>query len=187
MVQWDASGREIRRGPSPRIYDLKITADGTKIVAVCTKQTLHVYDFLDWKNHKEYNMGSGLTGVFVSKDSRHAIVNTAAREVVMVDVEAGRVVQRYFGQVQDHWVIRGCLGGTDEGFVVSGSEGEYSWLGYGKFVLTSLDSNVYVWQKDTGQLVETLEGHDGPVNCVAWNPVNPYIFASAGDDRTIRM
>lgn len=125
-MQWDLTGRELRRGVSPRIYDLKITADGTKIVAVCTEEKLHVYDFLDWKNRRSYHLGAGLTGVFTSRDSKHAIVNTAAREVVMVDLDTGKVVQRYLGQVQDNWVIRGCLGGADENFVVSGSEG--AWI-----------------------------------------------------------
>jgi len=82
-----------------------------------------VYDFHDWKNQHSYNLGSRVTGVETTKDSRYAIVNTAAREVVLVDLENGRVIQRYSGQAQDQWVIRGCLGGADEHFVLSGSEG----------------------------------------------------------------
>jgi WD40 repeat protein len=49
------------------------------------------------------------------------------------------------------------------------------------------DSTIYVWKKETGELIEKLAGHNGIVNCVHWNPVNPYMFASSGDDRTIRM
>jgi len=89
----------------------------------------------------------------------------------MVDLENGHIIQRYPGQVQDQWLIRGCLGGADENFVVSGSE----------------DSFIYVWHKQNGQLVERLQGHTGTVNCVTWNPSNPQMFASAGDDHTIRI
>lgn len=37
-------------------------------------------------------------------------------------------------------------------------------------------------------LVETLEGHiSGCVNSIAWNPADPSMFASAGDDCAVRM
>jgi hypothetical protein len=40
-----------------------------------------------------------------------------------VDIETGKVVTRYHGQIQDEMVIRGTFGGADENFVLSGSEG----------------------------------------------------------------
>lgn len=51
----------------------------------------------------------------------------------------------------------------------------------------SIDSFVYVWQRENGNLVEKLPGHSRTVNCVAWNPKDSHVFASAGDDRLIRM
>jgi WD40 repeat protein len=47
---------------------------------------------------------------------------------------------------------------------------------------------VYIWQRETGQLLEALPGHgSGSVNCVAWNPREPSMFASCSDDHTIRL
>lgn len=123
MVEWDLHGTQLRKVSSSRFYDLKITPDGKKLVAVCTDKHFHVYDFNDWKNKRSYNFRCMLTCVQTSDDSKHAIVNTDAREVVLVDLDTGKVVQRYTGQIQDKWVIRGCFGGTDEHFVLSGSEG----------------------------------------------------------------
>lgn len=50
------------------------------------------------------------------------------------------------------------------------------------------DNNIYIWNRRTGGLVEKLSGHSAAINCVAWNPVpGPPMFASAGDDATIRI
>lgn len=50
------------------------------------------------------------------------------------------------------------------------------------------DGKVYVWHRDTGVNVHILEGHGGgSVNAVAWNTKHGGMFASASDDRTVRV
>ena len=44
-----------------------------------------------------------------------------------------------------------------------------------------------MWNREHGTLIDTLEGHTASCNCVSWNPVEASMFASAGDDREIRM
>lgn len=69
------------------------------------------------------------------------------------------------------FVVRSCLGGFRDAFVLSGSE----------------ESKVYVWHRDTGEMLAELEGHAGCVNSVSWNPVRHHMFASASDDRSVHV
>lgn len=49
----------------------------------------------------------------------------------------------------------------------------------------SPDAHVYVWNKESGGLLEVLEGHNAAVTDVAWNPVYSNLFASCSDDYTV--
>jgi len=100
------------------------------------------------------------------------LINMNEGKLWAMDVESGEVVMRYEGARQKEFVIRSRFGGAGENFVISGSE----------------DSRVYIWRRRTGLQVAALDAHSpGTVNAVAWHPTNPAVFASAGDDRRVRM
>jgi WD40 repeat protein len=69
------------------------------------------------------------------------------------------------------FVLRSAMGGAGCAFVACGSE----------------EGRVFVWHRETGELLASLAGHSGVVNAVAWNPRNQYMMASAGDDRSVRI
>lgn len=51
----------------------------------------------------------------------------------------------------------------------------------------SMDSfDIHVWSVQTGQLLDSLSGHEGPVSCLAFSQENS-ILASASWDKTIRI
>jgi WD repeat-containing protein 26 len=91
------------------------------------------------------------------------------QEVLLWDLPLGRVLRKFAGHRQHQYVIRSCFGGS---FVASGSE----------------DACVYAWDRDSGALLAKLPGHGASsVNAVAWHPVDPHMFASCSDDRTVRI
>ncbi|KAI6022746.1 WD40 repeat-like protein [Pisolithus marmoratus] len=133
-----------------------------------------IYDFKTKVTEQSIATEGELTSVKISSDSRFALVNHAPDAVHLLDLNDGHMARKFTGQRQRQHVIRSCFGGVDGNFVVSGSEGDYR--------------NVYVWQRDTGILLEVLSGHgNGSVNCVAWNPKNERMFASCSDDCTVRI
>ncbi|GAA0172044.1 hypothetical protein LIER_25950 [Lithospermum erythrorhizon] len=76
--------------------------------------------------------------------------------------ESAKLEAKYKGLKRSRFIVRSCFGGLEQSFV-------------------------YVWHRASGELIRTLAGHSGSVNCVRWNPANPHMLASASDDHTIRI
>lgn len=87
------------------------------------------------------------------------------------DLESGRRVNKFRGHQQKDYVLRPAFGGANERLVLCGSE----------------DSLVYIWSRETAELLLKLAGHFQIVNSVHWHPKNPSLFASASDDTRIKL
>ncbi|KAG8889730.1 hypothetical protein FRB98_003022 [Tulasnella sp. 332] len=139
---------------------------------VLMRRRVVIYDLATKEEVYMLPMPKEITSLTISADSKYALINHAPDDLMLWDLETHRTVRKYMGQRQREDVIRSCFGGQDGDFVLSGSE----------------DSNVYIWRKDTGTLMEVLQGHEGgSVNAVAWNPTEVGMFASCSDDSTIRI
>jgi len=195
MFMWDLEGNELQHWHGGRINDLVVTADGAHLVSThsenCEKRIV-IYH-LQEEREQHITESHAVTSLSISRDGRYLLVNLQCQEIHQWDLgpqgekswmsdaanspamSQTQQVMRYqfHGQPekQGRFVIRSCFGGSDESFVVSGSE----------------DSQVYIWHGRTGDLLEVLPGHSGTVNAVTWNPTNPHMLASASDDHTIRI
>ncbi|KAJ5765177.1 hypothetical protein N7520_004736 [Penicillium odoratum] len=155
-----------------RVQDCAISPDGRRLVAADTDSKIHVFDFKTYEEDYCLSLSSKPTSIAISRDSKHMLVNLKEGEIQLIDLETAAVVRRFSGHKQGEFVIRSTFGGAGENFIVSGSD----------------DSKVYIWHKENGSLVETLDGHSkGCVNSISWNPADPTMFASAGDDRAVRI
>lgn len=113
----------------------------------------------------------------------------SSQEILYIDLRDGTILRRYQGHDQGQYVLQSCFGGALENYVLSGSEG---WFAFSctasSLTSNSADGQIYVWHRDTAALVLVLPGHGpGAINAVAWNPKHAGMFASASDDRTVRI
>ena len=185
----DGNGETFNWPTALRTQDCAITPDGRKLIAMSTDNYITVYNFADRTEDYAIKVTQRMTCLSVSQDSKHMLVNMANDEVHLIDIASAKLVRKYAGQRQNDFIIRSVFGGADEGLIVSGSSGMPTTThltSHNANMIT--DSKVYIWHKENGTLIESLEGHShGCVNTVAWNPTNPKMFASGGDDKKVRI
>ncbi|XP_049403544.1 WD repeat-containing protein 26 homolog isoform X1 [Solanum stenotomum] len=174
ISMWDLEGKELecwKGHQTIRISDLGITSDGKHVVSVCKDNMILLFGW-ESKAEKVIQEDQTITSFVLSTDNKYLLVSLWNQEIHLWDIEGtAKLISKYNGHKRSRFVIRSCFGGLNQAFIASGSE----------------DSQVYMWHISSGELVETLAGHSGTVNCVSWNPVDPHMLASASDDHTIRI
>lgn len=170
---WHLEGRELECWKGQRtlkISDMAVTDDG-KIISVCRESAILLLD-REANFERVIEEDEIITSFSLSKDNKFLLVNLTNQEIHLWNIDGEiKVVAKYKGHKRARFVIRSCFGGLGQAFVASGSE----------------DSQVYIWHRDSGELIMSLPGHSGAVNCVSWSPSNLHMLASASDDRTIRI
>ncbi len=82
----------------------------------------------------------------------------------------------------DKGQLRSTLPAAETPFWVSSVE----WHPDGTQLVSASSKIIHIWDSTTGQLIRTLEGHNGTVNDVAWRPSGD-LLASVSTDKTIRL
>ncbi|KAK7300205.1 hypothetical protein RJT34_11042 [Clitoria ternatea] len=174
ICKWELDGKEMESWKGQKtlkISDLEITDDGGEILSICKANAVLLFN-RETKDERFIEEYQTVTSFSLSKDNKFLLVNLLNQEIHLWNIEgAPKLVGKYKGHRRARFVIRSCFGGLKQAFIASGSE----------------DSQVYIWHRSSGELIEALAGHSGAVNCVSWNPANPHMLASASDDRTIRI
>lgn len=158
-------------GKRHRVQDVCGSPDGRWLVAVDDNQTIHVYNAITRELEFDMELKARPTSVNISQDSRHLLVNKRDGEAQLIDLVTRSSVQKFFGHTGGEFLIRSSFGGPNESFVLSGSE----------------DGNILIWHKNTGAAVERLPGHHPRCNAVSWNPGDPFMLASCGDDGRVKV
>ncbi|KAL6856848.1 hypothetical protein ACP4OV_018230 [Aristida adscensionis] len=171
---WDLDGKEVdcwKGQRSSKTSDFAVARDGKLIISTNRENSILLFD-RETKQERLIEEDSTITSFSLSEDGDFLLVNLVSEEIHLWNIRNGPIrVKRFSGHRRSRFVIRSCFGGSEQAFIASGSE----------------DSQVYIWHRATGDLIESLPGHSGTVNCVSWNPANPHMLASASDDHTIRI
>ncbi|KAF7896224.1 hypothetical protein EAF00_006238 [Botryotinia globosa] len=174
LCQWNLNGELVYDwSRDHRIRDVALTPDGSRLVAIEHLTHLYVYNFITRELEYELDLKVQLCSITVSDNSRHLLIHCNTGETRMLDINTGETIRTFVsGDKGGEFIIRSSFGGANESFVVSGSE----------------EGNVVIYHREKGSVVEKLEAHKkGCCNSVSWNPMNPRMFASAGDDGKVRI
>ncbi|CAK8565429.1 unnamed protein product [Lathyrus sativus] len=173
ICMWELDGTEVESWTGQKtlkISDLEITVDGEHL-SICKENAILFFN-KETKHERFVEEDQAITSFSLSKDSRFLLVNLLNQEIHLWNIEGDpKLVSKYKSHKRSRFIIRSCFGGYQQSFIASGSE----------------DSQVYIWHRSSGELVDALPGHSGAVNCVSWNPANPHMLASASDDSTVRI
>ncbi|CAL0317516.1 unnamed protein product [Lupinus luteus] len=174
ICMWELDGKEAESWKGQKtlkISDLEMSGNGEEIISICKDNAVLLLN-RETKDERFIEEYQPITSFSLSKDNKFLLVNLLNQEIHLWNIEGDpNLVGKYKGHRRTRFIVRSCFGGLKQGFIASGSE----------------DSQVYIWHRSSGELIEALPGHSGSVNCVSWNPANPHMLASASDDHTIRI
>lgn len=116
----------LRPNSDYRVLDCAISADGSRLVAVTNDRHILVFDLHSPSRPQidDFTVSEQLTSVEMSADGSQLLLGMKNSMPRLMDTTTGEILQQYEGMKQSEFVVRASFGGAQEGFVVSGSEGE---------------------------------------------------------------
>lgn len=143
------------------------------LIAYYTGSKINIIDLETKEVVKSLEEEEKVRSITMSHDGKYLLANCSDIHPVinLWHIEQAKIIQRYMGHKQSKYVLKWAFGGKFENYIVCGSE----------------DDLIYIWNRSSGELLETLEGHTNTVNNIAWSPQLPNFLFSCSDDQTIKV
>lgn len=129
LAIWSVHGHKLYqwREENLRIHDVAISADGNRLAA-CSATQVRVYDYHTKEKLHDWSFDDAkLTSLALSKDCKTVLVSLDDSTIKLIDIESGETLHTFTGHTQTQFVIRSSFGGAGETFIVSGSEGQFTY------------------------------------------------------------
>jgi WD40 repeat protein len=121
-IQWDINGSILYQWIGVRGLDFAISGDG-KTLYVSDKMKIRSFDLISKLETGYFEEIADVVSISLTKNSDYLLVNLKIAEIHLWDIKQKTIAKKYFGQAQGSFVIRSAMGGVNENFVVSGSDG----------------------------------------------------------------
>lgn len=191
LSTWNVKGEELATWTKKfRVEDLAVSPDSRWLVAMDDSSCIHVFDYQTRELRYDMELECRGTSIRISADSKYLLINKKNAEAQLINIATTDTVQKYSGHFPGDFTIRSDLGGANEVYVISGSEGMHTMchqLLPRRILIFGTDGCVCIWHMPSGRLVEKLDAHRPRCNAVAWSPTDPCLWASCGDDARIRL
>ncbi|MBL8794373.1 MAG: serine/threonine protein kinase [Planctomycetia bacterium] len=179
---WEvASGREVRclHGHGNSVLAVAFAPDGKQLLSGSADLTLRCWDV---ERGREVRCFSGWVHrcLALAADGRQALSGSPYDGMVRLwDLETGREVRRFKGHATG---VR-CVAFAPDGrrALSGGGEAEAKQRG-----VALVDCAVRVWEVESGRMLRSLEGHAGPVTCLAVSPDGRLAVSGSSQDATLR-
>lgn len=124
LTTWNPKGEEIHIWTRKfRVEDLTISPDRQWLVAMDDQSIIHVFDYQTRELRYDLKLDCRGTSIRISSDSMYLLVNKKDAVAQLINIATTNTVQKYTGHCPGDYTIRSDLGGANELYVISGSEG----------------------------------------------------------------
>ncbi|GMT06217.1 hypothetical protein PENTCL1PPCAC_28391, partial [Pristionchus entomophagus] len=144
-------------------------------------------------DHTVIREDNTITNMALHPSEQLMLLTTKNLGLRMWNVQARTLMRTFQGYHDGGCVINACFGGVNNEYIVSGSFATDAFDDDGNVIARphdldhSAEETIRIWRLTDEYVVCGIAGHRSTVNCVSWNPRDPFMIASGSDDHSIRL
>ena len=149
---------------NPLLIYATYNKQGDKIYTGNNKGIISVIDTatMEMSYHFKVPGGAPIKSIHFSRSGRQFIVNSTDQKIRFYETEESRTVAREYQDPVNRLQWKKCCFSCDGEYIIGGSA-------------QKSQHNIYIWNKEMGQLEKTLEGPKEGIMDLVWHPSRPVI------------